>query len=192
MRSPEMRVPLELSFRNVPKTERIEQMVREQAARLERFHDQIISCRVAIDKPQEHQSSGSPFRVRISLRIPPGHELAVDREPGRDHLHDDLPTVINRAFESLERQVKRLKDKQEGEVKRHPDQEAGGIVNKIFAEEGYGFVRSVDGRDIYFHRNAVLEGDFDRLEIGTGVHFVEEAGEEGPQASTVRIVDKPG
>jgi len=37
-----------------------------------------------------------------------------------------------------------------------------------------------------------LNDDFDRLEIGTGVRFVEEPGEEGPQASTVQIVDKPG
>jgi hypothetical protein len=47
---------------------------------------------------------------------------------------------------------------------------------------------------IYFHRNSVLEGDFDRLEVGTGVNFFEhdDEGEHGPQASTVRIVDKPG
>ena len=187
-----MRVPLELSFRNVPRTERIEEMVRERATKLEKYHDQIISCRVAVEGPQEHQSSGSPYRVRISLRVLPGHELAVDREPGQDHLHDDLPTVIHRAFDALERQVKKLKDKQQGEVKKHPDQEADGMVNKVFAEEGYGFIRSMDGRDVYFHRNAVLEDDFDRLDIGTGVRFVEEAGEEGPQASTVQIVNKPG
>ncbi|MCF8061137.1 MAG: cold shock domain-containing protein, partial [Deltaproteobacteria bacterium] len=99
---------------------------------------------------------------------------------------------IHRAFDALERQVKRLKDKQQGEVKKHPGQEVGGMVNKIFAGEGYGFIRSVDGRDIYFHRNAVLDNDFDRLDIGTGVRFVEEEGEEGPQASTVQIVNKPG
>ncbi len=187
-----MRVPLELSFRNIPKTSRIEDMIRERVDKLETFHDQIISCRVAVEGPHEHQDSGSPFRIRISLRIPPGHELAVDREPGRDHLHDDLPTVMNRAFDALERQVKKLKEKQQGEVKKHPDQEVGGLVNKLFPEEGYGFIRSTDGRDIYFHRNSVLGEDFPRLEIGTGVRFVEEPGEEGPQASTVKIVSKPG
>ena len=34
--------------------------------------------------------------------------------------------------------------------------------------------------------------DFDRLEIGTGVQWHEEQGDKGPQASTVRIIDKPG
>ena len=186
-----MRVPLELSFRNVPKTEQIEEMIRERAAKIEKFHDGIISCHVAVEGPQEEQSTGSPFRVRINVRIPPGHELAVDREPGRDHLHDDLPIVIHRAFNALERQVKELKGKQQGDVKSHPDQEVGGLVNKIFADEGYGFIRSMDGRDIYFHRNSVVGEGFDRLDIGTGVRFVEEPGEQGPQASTVQIVDMP-
>jgi len=42
------------------------------------------------------------------------------------------------------------------------------------------------------HKNAVLHGDFDCVEIGTGVRFEEEMGEKGPQASTVQIIDKPG
>jgi len=47
-------------------------------------------------------------------------------------------------------------------------------VNKIFPEKGYGFIRSVDGRDIYFQRNSVPGGDYDQMEISTGVRFVEQ------------------
>jgi cold shock CspA family protein len=36
----------------------------------------------------------------------------------------------------------------------------------------------------------VLENGFDGLEIGSEVRFVEEQGEEGPQASTVKAVGK--
>ncbi len=66
------------------------------------------------------------------------------------------------------------------------------MVVRLFREEGYGFLRALDGREIYFHRNAVLNDDFDRLVVGAGVRFDEGLGEEGPQASTVQIVDKPG
>jgi cold shock CspA family protein len=58
--------------------------------------------------------------------------------------------------------------------------------------EAYGFIRSLDGREIYFHKNSMPAGEFGRLEIGTGVRWVEEEGEKGPQASALRIVDKPG
>lgn len=49
---------------------------------------------------------------------------------------------------------------------------------------------SVDGREIYFHKNSVLSGAFPRLKIGTTVRFAEERGEKGPQATSVRILPR--
>jgi cold shock CspA family protein len=68
----------------------------------------------------------------------------------------------------------------------------GAVVTKLFRDEGYGFIKTREGRDIYFHRNSVLHHDFDRLTIGTAVRFEEEEGEKGPQATSVQVVDKPG
>jgi cold shock CspA family protein len=56
--------------------------------------------------------------------------------------------------------------------------------------EGYGFLETVDGYEIYFHRNSVLDHAFDELSIGSQVSFVAEKGEKGPQASTVRFLEK--
>ncbi|RPH77163.1 MAG: cold shock domain-containing protein [Nitrospiraceae bacterium] len=61
-------------------------------------------------------------------------------------------------------------------------------VAKLFPETGYGFLEAPNGREIYFHRNSVLDGGFENLRIGSNVHFVEEPGEHGPQASTVKLV----
>jgi cold shock CspA family protein len=55
----------------------------------------------------------------------------------------------------------------------------------------FGFLESSDGREIYFHRNSVLEG-IARLAVGTRVIFAEELGEKGPQASTVKLLGKHG
>ena len=63
-------------------------------------------------------------------------------------------------------------------------------MSKILPQEGYGFLASDDGREIYFHKNSVLGRAFPRLKVGTTVRFVEEAGEKGPQASTVRVISK--
>jgi cold shock CspA family protein len=65
-----------------------------------------------------------------------------------------------------------------------------GRVSKLFPEQDYGFIETPEGGEIYFHRNSVLPPGFDRLEIGTEVRFAEEAGQEGPQASTVAIVGR--
>ena len=50
-----------------------------------------------------------------------------------------------------------------------------------------------DGGEIYFHRNSVTNGGFDKLAIGDEVRFVAQHSEsaEGPQASTVVPPGKP-
>lgn len=74
-----------------------------------------------------------------------------------------------------------------GAVKSHAP-ELHGRVSKLFPQ--YGFLETPDGREIYFHHNSVLDRNFDHLEVGSEVRFVEEDGEQGPQASTVIITRK--
>ena len=57
-----------------------------------------------------------------------------------------------------------------------------------FPDETYGFIEAEDGHDVYFQKSSVLDNAFDRLTVGNEVSFVEEEGEKGPQASTVRLV----
>lgn len=187
-----MQVPLKITFRNVRKTPDIEALIGKQAAKLERVCNHIVSCRMAVEKPQQHQRTGNPFRVRIDVTVPPQHELVVIREASEGDLHERLPTVLRGAFGVMRRQVKKLAEKQRSQVKTHPERAVGGFVSLLLRREAYGFIRSLDGREIYFHENSMPAGEFGRLEIGTGVRWVEEQGEKGPQASALRIVDKPG
>ena len=72
-----------------------------------------------------------------------------------------------------------------------PPPGAHGIVEQVFDEEGYGFLRVLgDERQVYFHRNSVLHGDFGRLAVGTEVRFTPQEGDDGPQASSVQLVAK--
>jgi cold shock CspA family protein len=73
-----------------------------------------------------------------------------------------------------------------GQVKTH-EEAPRGRVTRLFPEEGYGFLEAADGREIYFHRNALVNGDFDRLSVGRDVRYFEREGEKGPQASTVHL-----
>jgi len=186
-----MQVPLEVTYRNVEKTDAIENLIREKVDKLEKICDYMISCRVAVEAPQQHQQTGNPFRVRIDMRIPQGHELVIKRESSQGNIHGTLPQTLRDAFDAAQRQLKELVKKQRAEVKTHPAEQDMAFVVRLFKEEGYGFIKTEGNREIYFHKNSVLNG-WDRLEIGTGVRFVETLGEKGPQATTVQIVDKPG
>ncbi|MBD3376324.1 HPF/RaiA family ribosome-associated protein [candidate division KSB1 bacterium] len=188
-----MQVPLEISYRNINKTEEIDQLISDKVNSLERVHDHITSCRIAIEKTQQHQRQGTPYRIRIAITVPPGHEIVVKREPSKGILHRKLSAVIRDAFSAARRQLKELEKKQRGAVKVHAyNNHNNGFIKAIFPFDGYGFITTLDNREVYFHQNSVLHNDFDRLEIGTGVRYVEEMGDQGPQASTVQIVDKPG
>lgn len=186
-----MNVPLEISYRNMTKTESVDRLIRDKVAKLERVCDHISSCRVAVEKAQ-HKRAGNPYRIRIDMTVPPGHEVVVTRNPGEGRSHERLPTMLRKAFEAARRQLQDLTERQRGQVKTHPAQESNAVVLRLFRDDGYGFLKALDGREIYFHKNSVLHGNFERLEIGTGVRIVEEMGQEGLQASTVEIVDKPG
>mgnify|MGYP005853820735 CR=1 FL=1 len=187
-----MQIPPEITYRNLDKTEPLEALIQEKISKLEETCDHISSCRIAIEKIHDHPKSGSPYRVRLDLTVPPGHELAVDKNPNEGTQYVPLETVIRDAFEAARRQLSELVQRQRYEVKHHEQQEMVAIVSELFSQEDYGFIKTLDGREVYFNRNSVLQDDFDRLEVGTGVQFSLQENEKGSRASSLRIVNKPG
>ncbi len=186
-----MQVPLEISYRDVEKTDELENLIREKAAKLDQVCDRLTSCRVALERPQRSQTSGNPYRVRIDMRVPPGHELVATNDVHGGDMHHPLEKVVRDTFETAKRQLRALMEKQRGGVKTHPAQETGAVIARLFAEQGYGFLRTPEGEEIYFHRNSVLNGGFEKLRVGTGVRYSSEPGEKGEQATTVQAVDQP-
>ena len=197
-----MTLPIQISFRNIEHSDRIEAQIRKEADKLEKFYSPIMSCRVVVEVPEHRRRYGSLHHIRIDLGVP-GGELVVKNEPS---LHGSIPenepktskqldlsaphrrvdVAIRDAFRSARRQLQDYAQRQRRDVKVH--EEPQGRVAALFPAKGYGFLEAHDGRQIYFHQNSVLNGSFDRIKLGTTVAYAEEQGEHGPQASTVRIV----
>lgn len=174
----------QISFRNMEADEGLKQDILGRIERLEQFYEPIITCRVMVEVPHRSKERGNQYHVRIDTRVP-GRELVVSHDPGDDPSREELPVALSSAFRAMERQLEDYARKQRGDVKR-PDVDSVGRVRELFPSDGYGFIESEDGREIYFHENDVREGAFDQLEKGTPVAFAEESGEEGPQASAVK------
>jgi cold shock CspA family protein/ribosome-associated translation inhibitor RaiA len=183
-----MTIPLEIVFHNVDRSNAVEDAVRERAAKLEQIAPNITSCRVTIEAPHKNHQQGNLFTVRIDLRYPGGETLA-SRSPAAHHAHEDVYVALRDAFKAARRQLQDRVRVRRGEVKPH-DAPPHGRIATIDAERNCGRIATSDGRDVYFHRNSVVNATFDKLEPGTEVRFSEEAGDQGPQASSVHVVGK--
>jgi nitroreductase/cold shock CspA family protein len=197
-----MLLPIETTFKNLPVSDPIEDLIRREAAKLERFFAGITRCRVLIEKPYRHHRSGGPYVVRIELDVrgtaivinssPSGHatiarteELGTNKRDERDAAHKDLQLAVQDAFRKAGRRLQDYVRQKTGAVKVHEPLPTG-VVRLLQRDDG--FLRTADDRDIYFHRNSIRNNAFGRLHVGSMVRFVEEQGDEGPQASTVTLV----
>lgn len=197
-----MTLPIQITFRNIARSDRAEAMIRKEAAKLERFYSPILSCRVAIEAPGQRRRYGGVHHVRIDLGLRGGElvianepnlqrPIAEDRPKAAKHLEVDTPhkhveAAIRDAFRSARRRLQDYAARQRRDVKAHRTTSAE--VVELFPRKGYGFLETPDGRQIYFHKNSVMHGSFGSVKVGSAVVFAEEQGEHGPQASTVRIV----
>lgn len=183
-----MDVPLEIRFHGMDSSEAVEARIREKVAKLEKKYGRLVACRVGIEKPHRQHRTGNVYEVHIELSVP-GHDLVVSKEPhrvGDRYKNPDINQAINAAFEAAERQLKSFKERQYGEVKVHDaDRQLTGTVTDLRPEADYGFLDNAQGGQIWFHRNAVMDGDLEDLKVGDRVHYIETIGVTGPQASKV-------
>jgi cold shock CspA family protein/ribosome-associated translation inhibitor RaiA len=182
-----MQVPLEIEFEGIDPSDVIKASVREHMDKLEQFYDRIISGRVVIAKPHQRHHKGNIYSVHIHLALPGGGDIVVNRDPGERNTHEDLNVAMRDSFDAAIRQLQDFARKRQGQVKAHEAPPHGLIATLVY---DHGFITSSDGREIYFHRNAVEGDGFDALETGQEVRFAEEIGNEGPQATYVRPVGK--
>jgi ribosomal subunit interface protein len=183
-----MQIPLKITLRNLEQSPALEASVREHAARLEKFYDGIIACSVVVEARHKHHRQGNQFHVRIDLSVP-GAKLVASREPDQHHAYTDVYVALRDAFDSVRRRLEDYARQHDQRRKVHTPP-AHGRISELHPEEDYGRIETSDGRSVYFHRNSILDADFDQLGVGTEVRFDEETGDRGPQASTVRVSGK--
>lgn len=183
-----MQRPLEVTFRGLDSSAAVEAKVYERVEKLEQLCGEIIGCRVMVEAPHRHHHRGNLYHVRIDLTLP-GKEIVVTRDPKQHNAHEDIYVAIRDAFDAARRRLEEYVRRRQQRVKHHEAPPQGAIM-QLFPEMDYGVIVTPDNREVYFHRNCVIDAEFASLSEGMAVRFVEEAGEQGPQASTVRLAGK--
>lgn len=113
-----MDIPLQITWRDIDKSAAIEADILEKAAKLERYYDHIVSCRVLVEASHRHHHKGNLYRIRIEIEVPQG-EIVATRDPGEHHAHEDIYVAIRDAFDAVRRQLQDYGKKRRGKVKHH-------------------------------------------------------------------------
>jgi ribosome-associated translation inhibitor RaiA len=165
----------------------LEDFVRRWADKLEHLYDRIERCDVVIERPHQHHHHGQRVHVRVTLAVP-GPDVVVSHDHALDGSHEDAYVAIRDAFRAARRQLEDHVRRQRQDVKAHVEPDHGRVTY-LDAEGEWGYVET-DGRQVYFHRNSVL--DTAPLAIGDEVRFTEEPGMKGPQATSIARVGEHG
>ena len=96
-----MQSPLEISFRNMDRSDAVEARVRENAEKLEQVFDRITSCRVVVEATHRHHHKGNLYHVSI------------------DHAHEDVYVAVRDAFKAARRRLEDHAERRAGKVKTH-------------------------------------------------------------------------
>jgi len=181
-----MKLPLQITYRHMSASPALEARIRKLAERLDHFSAHIMSCHVTVEEAHQHHHQGNAFEVDIDITVP-GDQFSIRRAHPYSRTHEDPYVALRDAFHAARRKLQDYERKLRQDVKSHAALPHGRIC-ELDSDRGFGRIEGDDGRLIYFHRNSVLGQRFDDLTIGTGVSYAEEAGERGPQASTVHVL----
>lgn len=182
-----MQTPPQVEFQNLSPTQAVRDAIEKHVDGLEQRWGRVTACRV--EGPSQRHHTGGLYDIHIRLTLPDGREVNVEHTAPEDERRADLNFAINDAFKRARRQLQDHARRSQGQVKHH-DEMPIATVARLDPSGEFGFLETADGREIYFHRNSVLNGGFVRLAAGSRVTFAEELGEKGAQASTVRLLGK--
>ncbi|WP_343082144.1 HPF/RaiA family ribosome-associated protein [Ostreiculturibacter nitratireducens] len=176
----------QITFRGLDHSDAAEGIIREKIDKLERFHDRITSCRVTVEKTTRQGHKGHLFYVALDIEVP-GGSVHVSGKPGDQNAHEDLNVAIRDSFNAAQRQLQdHVRKSGPVHVKSHPEKHHGQVV-RLFPDEGYGFIKTPGGLEVYFQRDSVVREDWERIDYLSEVEFSLMDGEKGPFAVNVSM-----
>ena len=174
---------LQVEGRNLEIRKVWQDKIDEEKNRLDRHQAGFVHhLRVSIESTSSHREGGYDLRLVASI---PNDTVVVKRKG------EKVVPLLVEAFNTLGLQLKELQRKRRQSFKVQPEAAQAapgeGVIKSIFPFESYGFIVTPQGREIYFHENALKDVSMNQLSEGDGVKFGEAQGDKGPCASWVKL-----
>lgn len=126
----------QVTFLHMDTSPAVEQRIRDEAARLDRYFERIVSCRVTIEAPHKNRLHDGGYHIRIEIGVP-GNDLVVTHDAARhcstapeedgrwtkelepQPRSHDVNTAIRDAFAAARRKLEDYSRRLRGDVKHH-------------------------------------------------------------------------
>lgn len=183
-------IDTKIQYLDFHESESVSKAIQNHINTLEKITNRITSCHVVVSRPHRKQVKGNTFHVKLRIHLP-GTTIVIDKDPGKNHAHEDVYVAVRDAFWAAKRKVEDYVRKQSGFIKERSISPHGKII-RLNPIDDCGFIQTQDLREIYFHRNSLVNGSFEELNIGQEVRFTETMGERGPQVTSMHIIGHSG
>lgn len=176
-------LPAQVTIRDLSDSPSLKNHLLEKIDKLNELFPRIMGCRVKVDMVQKHKHQGKLFRVKIDITVP-NEELTVTK-----NTDENVFVALREAFDDCRRQLDNYNRQHQHNGKGHLHHKfpGHGYIYRLYYDDGYGFIEAPDGHTVYFNECTLRNAHFGELEVGMPVHYVEEMGEKGPQASRVKL-----
>lgn len=151
-----------------PRIEALEEHVQKLAEELARLCPKVMACIVQLAE------ASTGWKMGVEVVLPPRREVTLSRTT----TEDDPFSLVNAVFRDLFQTVQAMAT---APPPRRPAQ-AVGVVLALYRNHGY--LRTIDGSNVVFHRESLQGWRFEELRVGMGVSFTES---EPGQASQVEV-----
>ena len=188
-----MQTPLNIRFHHMDRSAAIEAKLREKIEKFDSFYNDFISCSITVECINPKKLNGSLYSIHININRPSNICITTKHE------HEDINVALKEAIHSITMQLEENKDRAHDKIKHHPQILHGKIV-RLIKDQLFGFIINEHYDDIpesslinsikpieneYYFSAKNYKGNFDGLNIGDKVKFIEFIGDDGLQAHKV-------
>ncbi len=166
---------LEIEGRNIDIHPRWQMLIERKFAKIERFIPTLTHARVTLIHNPHHQTGDNEVHIILSV---PGRTLKVHKNAAQ------VSDALRAALAAAERELRTYRQERKRFFEQ-PKPKITGTIIRLFKSEGYGFILTDSGREVYFHRSSMDGLPFEQLQKGIQVALEVEERERGLQAVRV-------
>ncbi len=113
-----MQNPLEITFHDLVRSEKIEQLIQEKFAKLTKIRPDITKCHVFFEKQSKHHQKANSTIVRLDLKVPHFEDIVVSEK-----CDEDVAVIKTTVIKIFKRSQDLLLEK----IKYHRDRNRAGL-----------------------------------------------------------------